>query len=71
MIYDKKTGFLVKEGDYQAWIESIKLLLDNKKLAEKLGNNARELLLEKFNWDIVAKKFVVAVESVLKSKISF
>ena len=71
MIYDKKTGCLVKEGDYQAWIESIKLLLDNKKLAEKLGNNARELLLEKFNWDIVAKKFVVAVESVLKSKISF
>jgi glycosyltransferase involved in cell wall biosynthesis len=68
MIYDKETGFLADEGDYQTWIESIKLLLNDKELAEKLGNNARELLLEKFNWDVVAKKFIVVAESVLKER---
>ena len=64
-----ETGFLADEGDYQTWIESIKSLLNNKELAEKLGNNARELLLEKFNWDVVAKKFVAAAESALEKRI--
>ena len=68
MIYDEKTGYLVEEGDHQTWIDRIKLLLDNKELSKKLGKNARELLLEKFNWDIVAKKFVVAAEVVLKER---
>ena len=69
MIYDKKTGCLVNEGDEKAWMESIELLLDDKKLAEEFGNNARELLLEKFNWDVVAKKFLVAAESVLEKRV--
>ena len=53
----------------QTWKNCIELLLNDKELAEKLGNNARKLLLEKFNWDIVAKKFVVAAESVLEKRI--
>ena len=69
MIYDKKTGCLVDEGDDKAWIESIELILNDKKLAEKFGNNARDLLLEKFNWDVVAKKFLVAAESVLQKRV--
>ena len=44
-------------------------LLNDKELASKLGNNARELLLEKFNWDVVAKKFLVAAESVLQKRV--
>ena len=69
MIYDEETGFLADEGDEQTWKNCIELLLNDKELAEKLGNNARKLLLEKFNWDIVAKKFVVAAESVLEKRI--
>ena len=69
MIYDKKTGCLVNEGDDKAWMESIELLLDDKKLAEEFGNNAKELLLEKFNWDVVAKKFLVSAESVLQKRV--
>ena len=69
MIYDKKTGCLVDEGDDKAWIESIELLLNDKNLAAKFGDNARNLLLEKFNWDVVAKKFLVAAESVLQKRV--
>ena len=69
MIYDKETGFLADEGDEQTWITSIELLLEDKEMAKKLGNNARELLLEKFNWDVVAKKFLASAEAVLEKSI--
>jgi len=68
MIYDNKSGFLVEEGDYQAWISNIRLFLDDKELSKKIGDGARKLLLEKFNWDVVAKKFVVVAESHLATQ---
>ena len=37
MIYNQKTGILVNESDYQAWIDNIKLLLSDKELSKKLG----------------------------------
>ena len=67
MIYDQKTGVLVNEGDYQAWINNIKLLLSDEELSKKLGEQARKLVIEKFNWDVLAKKFVEVVKTVLKS----
>ena len=68
MLYERKSGFLVDEGDHEAWIKKIKLLLDNNQLAKEIGEGARNLLLEKFNWDTVAKKFVIVAESYLSSK---
>ena len=68
MIYDKETGFLVDEGDYQSWIKNIKLLIEDKELARKLGEDARKLLLEKFNWDTIAKKFVVVAKTHLNEQ---
>ena len=68
MIYHEKTGFLVGEGDYQAWIKNIRLLIHDRELAKKLGDEARKLLLEKFNWDIVAKKFVVVAETYMSEQ---
>ena len=67
MIYHEKTGLLVDEGDDETWIKHIQRLIDDHDYAEKLGIEARNLLLEKFNWDVVAKKFVNAVEDHLKN----
>ena len=66
VVYDKKTGFLVDEGDYQGWIEKLSLLINNKELAEKMGNEAREFIIERFNWEIVAKRFVEVAKDYLK-----
>ena len=38
-----------------------------KELSERIGNKARQLIVEKFNWDILAKEFVKIVESELKN----
>ena len=65
MIYDNETGFLVDEGDYNKWIEKLSLFINDKELSQKIGNKARKLVIEKFNWDILAKKFVELDESSL------
>jgi glycosyltransferase involved in cell wall biosynthesis len=65
MIYDNETGFLIAEGDYNKWIEKLSLLINDKELSQKIGNKARKLVIEKFNWDTVAKKFIVVAESYL------
>ena len=66
MIYHEKTGLLANEGDYNMWIKHIQKLVDDKEFAEGLGKEAKNLLLEKFNWNTVAKKFIDAVETYLR-----
>ena len=67
MIYDNETGFLVDEGDHKKWVEKLSLLLNDKELSQKIGNKARQLVVEKFNWDVLAKEFVKIVGSNLKN----
>jgi len=69
MVYDNETGFLIDEGDYNKWIEKLSLLIKDKKLSQKIGNKARKLVIEKFNWDILAKQFVEVVESHLSENV--
>ena len=62
-IIDKENGlFFPKNNDL---VLSLKLeqLLKNKKLREKLGNNARKTALEKFSWDKTAEKIVKALST--------
>ena len=67
MVYDNETGFLIDEGDYNKWIEKLLLLINDKELSQKIGNKARQLVIEKFNWDVLAKRFVEVVEAQLKN----
>jgi glycosyltransferase involved in cell wall biosynthesis len=69
MIYDGETGFLIEEGDSEKWIEKINLLIDKKELRETLGKNARNLVIEKFNWDKLSKEFVEIVKPFVKKRI--
>ena len=67
MIYDGKTGLLVEEGNSEEWVKKIKYLLENKKDATELGKNARNLILEKFNWDKLAKSFIEIISNEIKT----
>jgi glycosyltransferase involved in cell wall biosynthesis len=66
MIDDNKTGFLINEGDYNKWIEKLSVLINDKELSQKIGSEAQKFVIEKFNWDIVAKQFVNVIESYLR-----
>ena len=57
-----ETGFLVEKGDYKAWIEKITLLLNDRVLAQKFGENGRKFVEQGFSWDTMAKNFVDILE---------
>ena len=43
--------------------------LNDQELSQKIGNKARQLVVEKFNWDILAKRFVEVVEPSLTKNV--
>lgn len=59
------TGLLFRSGDVDDLTEKINYLLENKRLAVKMGRNARKKVEEKFNEKIHHKKLMEAYEKVL------
>ena len=51
-----KTGWTVENGDIEAFAHGILKLLDEPELADQLGRQAREAVLENFTWDIAAER---------------
>ena len=68
MIYDGKTGFLIDEGNAEQWIEKISFILENEMAAKEMGKAARKLIIEKFNWNTLAKDFLAIVNPIVKEK---
>jgi len=66
MMQDKKTGFLVTEGDHLDLIQKISLLLNDKELAEKMGREGRKFVSDTFSWECVTKKFMDNIEADLR-----
>ena len=60
---------MIDEDDSEKWIEKISLLINNKEMRERLGKNARNLVIEKFNWDKLSKEFVEIVKPFVKNKV--
>ena len=60
-VLHNKTGIIINniEDIYQ----SIHDLLINPNQRKKLGNSARKRALEDFNWDIVTKKYLDAINN--------
>jgi len=62
---DDINGFLVKYGDIGGLKKNILKILDDKKLAEKLGRNNREKS-KNYNWDIICRKYEEVYEKVVR-----
>ena len=58
MMIDKKTGFLVREGNYEDIIEKLSQLLENKQKTSEMGKEGAKFIQEEFNWEKVAKNFL-------------
>ena len=66
MMIDNKTGFLVEQGNSDQIIDKLSLLLGDKELSAKMGNEGRKFIEEEFNWERVTKNFIKSVESYLE-----
>jgi len=49
-------GILVPPQNPKALADAIMLLMEDKKLRRKLGQNARRLIIEKYDWNIISEK---------------
>jgi glycosyltransferase involved in cell wall biosynthesis len=54
------TGFLVEPGDVAELRERLAELLQNPILAQRMGRNARELVLARFTWQACAERCLAA-----------
>lgn len=59
-----ETGLVVEKSDPESISESLTTLLLNEKLAARIGNNARLLIEEKYDWSIVIDAFEKEIETV-------
>ena len=50
------------------WIKKINVLIKDKEIGRRLGKNARELIVEKFNWDKLSKEFVDIIKPYINNK---
>ena len=63
-----KNGFLVKRGDIKGLVYYIRLLLENKTLAQKLGEEGQRIVKEKFSRKKHIEKLINIYENVLNAR---
>ena len=66
LIKDGETGFLVEEGNVEDLIEKLNILLNDKELAKKMGQEGVKFVKSEFNWEKVAKNFLNILEKYTK-----
>ena len=62
VVADGETGFLVEPGDVEALGDRLALLLSDRRLAARLGSNARDLVVERFTWQACAERCLAAYQ---------
>ncbi len=60
-------GFLVRARSAKAIAKAVNLILKNEKLQQKMGQEARRMVEEKFDWEIIAKRFISYYETAYKN----
>ena len=56
--HDNKTGFIIKPNDPQSLADLIVKLYNNEKLRKDLGLNARDMVVEKYEWKNSVEKMI-------------
>ncbi len=57
-ITDRKNGFLLKSKKVSLWVDTLKKLIDNPDSRQKFGTEAQEYTRQRFEWAIIAKKYL-------------
>src|SRR3989338_1600119 len=68
IVKDGVNGFLVRPKSPNEIAKKVNLLIENEKLRYKMGENAYRTVVERFNWDKIARKFYRLYENALNPK---
>lgn len=64
----KNAGLMFPKGDVHALAANIKILIEDKELAQKLGNNGRNKILKDHSWENTVLKTIELYEEVVGHK---
>ena len=59
------TGYLIEQGDADSWLSRLQTLLEDRELAKNMGTAGREFVSSNFNWDNIARKFMLSLHSLI------
>lgn len=62
------TGLFCEVNNPKSIAEKVKILLDNKELAETIKINAKELVVKNYDWNLLAEKMKTIFEKLLAGK---
>jgi glycosyltransferase involved in cell wall biosynthesis len=65
VVVDGETGFLVRPGDVGQLRDRLARVLSDRRLAARLGGNARDLVAERFTWRACAERCLRAYEELM------
>ena len=65
IIHETKSGIIYNSNDENELAEKIIKLYKNKRLREKMGENGKEAVLEKYNWENTSKNLIELYERIL------
>jgi len=67
VVVDGETGFLVPPGDTEALGDRLARLVGDRRLAARLGANARDHVLARFTWRACAERCLAAYQALTRS----
>jgi len=63
MLEHLRSGFLIEDRMPESFAGGIIEMLGNRQLAEKLGNNARSLAVEKYDWEFLTDRYIRVLQN--------
>jgi len=68
IVEDGETGLLVKSRDVPSLVQAMDFLLGNPEKAQKIGEKARKVVLEKCTWEKNVRKYMEIYEELLRTR---
>jgi glycosyltransferase involved in cell wall biosynthesis len=68
IVLEGETGYTIPNGDVPRWKATLRSLLEDRKLAKRLGRNGRRWVSEHFNWNEIGELTLEAVSMAFRKE---